>query len=139
MAKNQNRAETHLWDEYVEEADLPDFVITDKEGEELLRVKNPSGVQLMRISQGVRSGDLAMMLLGLTGGANEAAMKLLSTAGHKALPKLVEDLMEWFGLYDEIELVGPGGGVVRESRPTKIMQLIKMGYTPKGEAPASRS
>lgn len=135
----QNRTETHLWDDYVEEANLPDFVIADKDGNERLRVTNPTGVQLLRIAQGLRSGDLALMLLGLTGDANEAAMKLLSTAGHKALPKLVEDLMEHFGLYDEMELVGPGGGTVHESRPTKIMQLLKMGYTPKGEAPASRS
>lgn len=136
MAKN---TETYLWDDYVEEAELPDFVMKDKEGTERLRVKNPSGVQLLRIAQGLRSGDLALMLLGLTGDGHDDAMKLLSTAGHKALPKLVEDLMEHFNLYDEMELVGPGGGVVRESRPTKIIQLLKMGYTPKGEAPASRS
>lgn len=136
MAKQQQ--ETRYWDQYAAEAEVPDFVIkASKDGDEVLRVHNPTGVQIMRVAQGIRSGDLDLMLLGLTGDRYEDAVRLLSTAGHKALPSLIEDLMDHFGLYEEIELVGPGGGVVRETRPTKVQQLLKVGYKVKGEAQAS--
>ena len=129
--------ESYNWDQYVAEAEAPDFVLKSGD-EEKMRVHNPTGVQIMRVSQGLRSGDLDLMLVGLTGEAYPQAIELLSKAGHKALPRLVEDLMDHFNLYDEIELVGPGGGTVRETRPTKILQLLKLGYVVKGEAPASR-
>lgn len=135
MANNQREYD---WDSYADEAKVPDFVLK-RDGEEVLRVANPTGVQVLRISQGFRRGDIDLMLQAMTGDAYDQAMNLLSQVGHKAFSRLVEDMMEHFGLYDEVELVGPSGGTVRETKPTKIMQLLKMGYVPKGEARASRS
>ena len=60
---------TYVWDTYVEEADAPDFVLTDKAGTELLRVTNPTGTRVMRVSEGLRRGDLEVILMGLTGDA----------------------------------------------------------------------
>lgn len=124
---------THRWDTYAAEAQVPDFVIETGTGDDV-RIVNPTGVQILRVSQGMRSGDLDLVLLGLTGDAYDKIMALLGTTGHKAFPKLVEDLMDHFGLYEEITLQGPGGGTVTETRPTKVKALLAMGYTVKGGA-----
>ena len=120
------------WDTYAEEAKVPDFVLKTKEG--TIKITNPTGVQIMRVSQGMRAADLELMLLGLTGDAYDDVTALLGQAGHQAFPRLVEDLMDHFGIYDEVTLRGPGGGTVKEKRPTKIKALLEMGYTVKGEA-----
>ena len=72
-----NNAKTYVWDTYVDEADAPDFVLTDKTGNELLRVTNPTGVRVMRVSEGLRRGDLEVILMGLTGDAFADAKALL--------------------------------------------------------------
>ena len=123
------RKSTHSWDQYVKEAEAEDFVLTTADGE--IRVTNPTGIRVMLVAQGMRTGDLDAILLGLTGEAYEAIKGLLATSGHKALPKLVEDLMDHFDMYDEIELVGPGGGTVKATRPREIRGLLSSGYTPK--------
>lgn len=123
----------YTWDNYVREAARPDFVLKVSDTEEV-RITNPTGVQTMRVSQGLRNGDLDAILVGLTGDQYPRMVELLSSVGHEALPKLVEDLMDHFHMYDEVELRGPGGGIVKASRPTKIQQLIRAGYVPVGEA-----
>ena len=126
-----NAAKTYVWDTYVEEADAPDFVlIRRKDGTELLRVTNPTGTRVMRVSEGLRRGDLEVILMGLTGDAFPDAKELLGKAGAKALPRLVEDLMAHFGMYDEVDLVAPGGNVIKVTKPTEIRALLKAGYQP---------
>lgn len=120
----------HSWDKYVEEAEAEDFVLTTADGE--IRITNPTGTRVLRVAQGMRAGDLDAILLGLTGEAYAEVSKLLAVAGHKALPKLIEDIMDHFDMYDDVELVGPGGGTVTASRPREIRGLIANGYTPKG-------
>lgn len=120
----------HSWDKYVEEAEAEDFVLTTADGD--IRITNPTGTRVLRVAQGMRAGDLDAILLGLTGEAYSEVSKLLGSAGHKALPKLIEDIMDHFDMYDDVELVGPGGGTVTASRPREIRGLIANGYTPKG-------
>ena len=124
------RKSTHSWDQYVKEAEAEDFIL-NVDDETTIRVTNPTGIRVMRVAQGMRTGDLDAILLGLTGEAYEAIKGLLATSGHKALPKLVEDLMDHFDMYDEIELVGPGGGTVKATRPREIRGLLSSGYTPR--------
>lgn len=128
---------TKRWDTYVEEAKIPafDLEVTD---EVTLTFEAPTGVALMRIMRGLREGDLEAILIALTGDQWPALEQLLGGAGHKAFPKLVEDLMDHFELYEEIVLVGPGGGKVSERRPSRIQALLNQGYRPVGEA-ASRT
>ena len=123
---------TVQFNKYVEEAQSPDFVIKVDDTTEI-RVTNPDYMRLERFAQGSRSGDLDVVLGALCGAAVTDIKKLLAKAGHKAVPALMEDIMDHFDMYDEIELVGPGGGVVTEKRPTKIKTLIGLGYRPKGE------
>lgn len=116
------------WDSYVQEAAAPDFVL--KTGDEEIRVTNPTGVQVMRMAQGVRSGDLDAILLALTGESYPQIRTLVNQAGFKALPKLIEDLMAHFDMHEDVELVGPNGDRVTEKSPTKIRLLLKKGYQP---------
>ena len=123
-----HKPQSYVWDDYVAEAEAPDFVLTGRDGTELLRVTNPTGTRVMRVSEGLRRGDLDVVLMGLTGDAYAAATALLSKAGAKALPRLVEDLMAHFDMYDEVELVAPGGNIVKATKPTEIRALLKAGY-----------
>lgn len=134
MAK-ANGTNVHNWDQYVTEAEVDPFILKTPDSE--ISVSNPTGVQIMRLSQGLRSGDLDVILMGLCGDQYQVIVNLLGKVGHKALPKLIEDLMDHFELYEDIELQGPGGGTVKESRPTKIRQLMGVGYKVKGEDQSS--
>ena len=127
----------HKWDSYVREAHVEPFVLEVDENK-TISVENPTGVQTLRISQGLRAGDAEVILMGLTGDAYQEVRNLLGGAGHKAMASLIEDLMEHFGFYEEVTFIGPGGGEVKASRPTEIQRLIQMGYAPKGEARASQ-
>lgn len=122
----------YKWDDYAREAEVAPFVLRVSEDEKIA-VQNPTGVQIMRLGQGLRAGDLDMMLFALTGDSHGDITRLLGKVGHKALPKLIEDLMDHFGLYEDVDLRGPSGGVVTERRPDKIRALLRSGYKPLGE------
>lgn len=124
------------WDQYVDEAKVEPFRLPVSE-EETIVIEAPSGVALMRIMQGIRSGDLELILRALTGEQWERITELLGGASHKALPSLTEDMLDHFDLYEPVTLVGPGGGKVTVKRPREIQALINQGYRPAGEAPAS--
>lgn len=127
--------QTHTWDSYVQEAKIEPFrlVVSDAE---TLTFEAPSGVALMRIMQGMREGDPELILVALTGDQWPRLEELLGGAGHKAFPALVEDLCDHFEIYEDVTLVGPGGGKVTARRPRKIQALINQGYRPVGEAPS---
>ena len=122
----------YKWDDYAREAEVAPFVLRVSE-DETITVQNPTGVQIMRLGQGLRAGDMELMLIALTGDAHTQVMGLLGKVGHKALPKLIEDLVDHFGLYEDVDLRGPSGGVVTERRPDKIRALLRSGYKPLGE------
>ena len=122
----------YKWDDYAREAEVAPFVLRVSE-DEAITIQNPTGVQIMRLGQGLRAGDLDLMLFALTGDSHTDITRLLGKVGHKALPKLIEDLMDHFGLYEDVDLRGPSGGVVTERRPDKIRALVRAGYKPLGE------
>lgn len=124
------------WDQYTEEARVAPFEL-QVSADETITIECPSGAQLMRITQGLRSGDLELIIINLCGDAWPKIQALLGTASHKALPNLVEDLMTHFDLYEDVSLVGPGGGTVKAKRPREIQALISQGYRPLGESTAS--
>jgi len=133
MARKQTE---YTWDTYVEEARIEPFrlkVSTD----ETLEFEAPTGTALLRIMQGLRRGDLELILRSLVGDDWERVENLLGNAGHKALPSLVEDMLDHFDLYEPVTLIGPGGGKVTKKRPRDIQALLNQGYRPAGEAPAS--
>ena len=74
----------YRWDDYAREADVSDFVLRVSD-DEVIRVENPTGVQIMRLGQAMRVGDLDAMLLALTGEAHVQITALLGKVGHKAL------------------------------------------------------
>lgn len=134
MSKNTDKGTTtYQWDKYVKEAQRPDFVL-EVDDKTTIRVANPTGVQIMRVAQGLRAGDMDLTLMGVAGDSYKAIMDLLGGAGFQALSPLLEDMLDHFDLYEDVELVGPSGGKVTERRPTKIQQLLKVGYRPVGEA-----
>lgn len=124
------------WDQYTEEAAGEPFRLPINE-EETLVFEMPSGTALLRILQGLRSGDLELILRSVVGEDWPRIEHLLSKAGHKALPMLVEDMLDHFDLYEPVTLIGPSGGKVTKKRPREIQMLINQGYRPAGEAPAS--
>ena len=127
---------TYTWDKYVKEAEIDPFplVVSDKE---TLVFECPDGVALMRVMQGLRSGDLELILTNIAGENWPRLRELFGKAGHKALPAITEDLMDHFDLYEDVRLTGPGGGTVTAKRPTEINALLRQGYTLPGEAHAS--
>lgn len=124
------------WDEYAEEAAGEPFQLPVSK-DETLSFDMPSGTALIRIMQGLRAGDLELILRSVVGEDWPRVEELLSKAGHKALPWLVEDMLDHFDLYEKVVLVGPGGGRVTRKRPREIRAMIEQGYRPVGEAPAS--
>ena len=130
------KQQTHRWDKYVEEAQIEPFRLQVSDDETLV-FPPPSGVALIRIAQGLRSGDIELILRCLVGDDWPRLEELLGGAGHKAFPALVEDMMDHFDLYEEVALEGPGGGRVRARRPREIQSLIAQGYRPAGEARSS--
>lgn len=124
------------WDDYVDEAKVAPFTL-EVSKDETLTFEAPSGVALLRITHGLRTGDLEVILHALVGEGWPRVEELLGTASHKALPNLVEDMMDHFDLYEPVTLIGPGGGRVTRKRPREIQVLINQGYHPAGEAPAS--
>ena len=124
------------WDEYTQEAALPPFELPVSKDETLI-IDAPSGVALMRVMQGLRSGDLELILRALVGDQWDRVVDLLGGASHKALPSLTEDMLDHFELYEDVTLIGPGGGKVTRRRPRDIQALVNQGYRPVGEAPAS--
>lgn len=128
---------THNWDQYVEEAKIEPFRLRISDDETLV-IEAPTGGALMNIMRGLRSGDLELILVSLAGDHWQRLEELFGTAGHKVLPKLTEDMMDHFDLYEPVTLVGPGGGKVTRKRPTEIQTLLNQGYRPLGEA-ASRT
>lgn len=121
------------WDEYVEEARIEPFRLQVSDDETLV-FEAPTGVALMRIMEGLRKGDLELILVAITGDQWERLRELFGGAGHKALPALTEDLMDHFDLYEPVTLIGPGGGKVTRKRPREIQAMLNQGYRPMGEA-----
>ena len=133
MAKNDH---FKSWDAYVDEARIEPFRLVVSEDETLV-FEAPSGNALMRIMQGIREGDLELILHALAGEQWDRVTELFEGASHKVLPNLVEDMLDHFDLYEDVTLVGPGGGKVTRRRPRDIQTLINQGYRPAGEARAS--
>jgi hypothetical protein len=123
------------WDQYADEAKIEPFELKISD-DETLTFENPTGVALMRIAQGIRSGDIVLILSSLAGDQWSRLEELFGGIGHKALPALTEDLMEHFELYEPVTLVGPSGGKVTAKRPTQIKSMLEQGYRVAGEAPS---
>lgn len=127
------KQQTPTWDQYVAEAKIEPFELKVTDDETLV-FEAPTGVSLIRIMRGLRDGDLEAILVALAGDTWPRLEELLGGAGHKAMPRLCEDLMDHFDLYEPVTLVGPSGGKVTRQRPTDIQALLNQGYRPVGEA-----
>jgi hypothetical protein len=121
------------WDQYKEEAKVAPFLLPIDDNETLV-FENPSGAALIQIMHGLRVGDLELILSSLAGDNWPRLQELFGDAGHKVMPRLTEDLMDHFDLYEPVTLIGPGGGKVTRKRPRDIQALINQGYRPMGEA-----
>lgn len=132
-----SKSEFKTWDQYAQEAQVPPFQLRVS-ADETLSFECPSGTALLRISQGLRQGDLELILRAVVGDQWERVEELLSSAGHKAFPALVEDMMAHFELYEDVPMVSPDGGKRTARRPSEIRRLLAIGYMPVGEARASR-
>lgn len=130
MPAPRTKPKTYNWDDYTAEAEAPDFVLTTADGE--IRITNPTGARVVRLAQAMQRGDMDAMLLALTGDAYPEVNKLLATSGHKALPRLLEDLQQHFDMYDDVELVSPDGVTVKATTPKRIRELLALGYVSGG-------
>lgn len=126
----------HSWDEYVEEAAHEPFVLDYREDGEIrsITINQPTSIQMMRVAQGLRSGDPEAIMIGLCGDAWEQIYDLLAKpgVGMQAMLRLEKDLLAWFDLNDEVEMVGPGGGKRRVKDPEEIARLVRMGWSATG-------
>ena len=121
------------WDQYADEAKIAPFELKISDDETLV-FETPTGAALIQIARGLRAGDLELILANVAGDQWERLLQLFGGVGHKAMPALTEDLMDHFELYEDVTLVGPGGGKVTRRRPTDIKRMIDQGYRPLGEA-----
>lgn len=120
------------FDKYVKEAHVEPFNLRVDE-KNVITIENPSGIQLIRLHEAGREGDVQAMLWALCGEQWPKVEALLVKAGHGAMDHLLDDMMVHFGMSEEVTLVGPGGGEVKEHRRSKVTRLMKMGYKVKGE------
>lgn len=123
------------WDQYAEEAKREPFQLPVSEDETII-VQAPTGSTLVQWARAYRSGDVEAMLMVICGEAWPRIEQLLSQAGHAAMENLITDMMLFFDLAEDIELVGPSGGKIKEKDPRKIRALMNKGYRPAGEAPS---
>lgn len=121
------------WDAYVEEAQHDAFQLPVSE-DETITIDAPTGATLIQFSRAYRAQDIEAMLIVMCGEQWPRMEQLLSKAGHKAMENLVIDMMLFFDLSEDITLIGPGGGKIREKDPRKIRALMNQGYRPEGEA-----
>ena len=132
MAKNTT---FKTWDQYTEEAAHDPFELPVSK-DEVITIQAPTGASLIQWARAYRTGDMEAMLITLCGEQWTDVEPLLAKAGHRAMENLVTDMMLFFDLAEDMELIGPGGGKVYENDPRKIRVLIKQGYRPAGEAPS---
>lgn len=126
----------YSWDDYVEEAKGEPFTLRIDDKKSLV-FEMPTGTALMRIEQGMRSGDVELILRAIAGDQWVELEKLFAKAGHKAFIRVAEDMLDHFDLYEEVTLIGPGGGKVKRKRPREIRAMMEQGYRPAGEGQAS--
>lgn len=133
MTQHQQQFKT--WDQYAEEAAAPSFELPVSEDETII-IKAPTGASLVQWARAYRSGDVEAMLIVLCGEEWPRIEQLLGQAGHKAMENLITDMMLFFDLAEDLELVGPSGGKIKEKDPRKIRALMNKGYRPAGEVPS---
>lgn len=124
---------TGTWDTFAAEAARPDYVLGMPDGAAPLHITNPTAVQVFRIGRAVRDGDDEAIVINLCGDSYARLLPLLAKTGNKAVPAFIEVLMEHFDMYEDVELVGPGGGKVTKRKPTEIQRLLRIGYKVSGE------
>lgn len=126
----------YSWDKYVKEAEGEPFTLRIDDKKKLV-FDMPTGTGLMRIDQGMRTGDVELILRAIAGDQWPELEKLFGKAGHKAFVNIAEDMLDHFDLYEEVTLIGPGGGRVKRKRPREIRAMMEQGYRPAGEGQAS--
>lgn len=131
MANNNHTFRT--WDEYADEAKRAPFEIPLKDAETII-IEAPTGASLIQWARAYQTQDMEAMLITLCGDQWKSVEALLAKAGHTAMENLITDMMIFFDLADEVELIGQGGGKVTEKDPRKIRAMLKQGYRPVGEA-----
>lgn len=121
------------WDQYAKEAEQAPFELPVSEDETII-VPAPSGAALLQWARAYRSGDIEAMLITLCGEQWKRVEQLVARAGLKAMENLITDMMLFFDLAEDVNLVGQGGGKVTERDPRKIKVMLKQGYRVEGEA-----
>lgn len=121
------------WDQYAAEAKHAPFQLPVSADETLL-IEAPTGATVIQWARAYRSGDVEAMLIVLCGDAWARIEQLLAKAGHTAMENLITDMMLFFDLAEDVTLVGPGGGKVKERDPRKLRAMIAQGYRSEGEA-----
>lgn len=128
-----NKQQFKTWNQYTEEAKHDPFEIPVSEDETIV-IEAPTGASLIQWARAYRAGDMEAILITLCGEQWNRVESLIAKAGIKATENLMNDMQLFFDLYEEVTLVGQGGGKVMEKDPRKIKALINQGYRPEGEA-----
>jgi hypothetical protein len=138
MAKNQSESGTvlHAWDHYLKEASRPPFELRVSD-EETITITNPTGAQMHRIAEGMRSEDTDVTLMGLCGDQYERVIELLSDAPYEVTTSLTEDLLDHFGFLTDVTLVGPSGRKKTVRKYSELQELLQRGWKPEDLFPTS--
>lgn len=84
------------WDEYVAEADHPDFEIP-VDDERTIHIKAPTGEQVFAAGKAQADGDAESMLRLACGDAADEVLELVKAAPYGAMTALAGDIMRHFG------------------------------------------
>jgi hypothetical protein len=89
------------WDAYVTEAAIPDFELP-VDDEQTIRVKAPTGEQVLAAARAQANGEDPEQLLRLMcGDAADDVLNLVMGAPYPVLSALAEDIMRHFGFDNE--------------------------------------
>lgn len=92
MSQNLRR-----WDTYVKEAEKEPFKLYVNSKKTIL-VKQPTSQQLIDAAEMAGSAPFAEQLATICGDASEEVLKVAKSAPMGALEKLLEDIMDYFGV-----------------------------------------
>lgn len=136
MAKNSSESGTvlHAWDHYVKEASRPPFELRISD-DETITITNPTGAQMHRIAEGMRSNDSDVTLMGLCGDSYERVAELLADAPYAATTALTDDLLDHFDFLTDVTLVAPSGKKRTVRKYTELQELLVKGWKPEDMFP----
>lgn len=132
------KTEFKRWDQYVSEAQHDPFELPVSD-DEVIVVAYPTGASSVQAARAFRNDDPQAFMSAVCGDQYDRVWDLVSSAPKDVMSELMTDMLAYFDMLPEYELVGPGGGApVTENDPRRIKALRNKGWRFVGEDEGQR-